>query len=79
MSQLVLPINLDHGKKITRDERVVNYEEIPKTYLDKLTLLLSQDLDFCGNNNGNHGSHSFHSFPAKFPPDNTSDSFEIKT
>ncbi len=36
-------------------------------YRDKLIALLSEDLDFHGQNNG-YKSHNFHSFPAKFPP-----------
>ena len=36
-------------------------------YRDKLRSLLSEDLDFHGQNNG-YKSHNFHSFPAKFPP-----------
>jgi len=39
--------------------------EIP--YPEKLATLLSQDLDFHGQDSG-YASHNFHSFPAKFPP-----------
>jgi DNA modification methylase len=38
-----------------------------KRYLDKLTELLKEDLDF-HNLNSTYASHNFHSFPAKFPP-----------
>ncbi len=38
-----------------------------RTSLEKLTTLLSQDLDFHGEDSG-YASHNFHSFPAKFPP-----------
>jgi DNA modification methylase len=42
-------------------------EKITQTYLEKLVLFLSQDLDFHDQNSG-YASHNFHSFPAKFPP-----------
>lgn len=35
--------------------------------LESLDILLSQDLDFHGQDSG-YASHNFHSFPAKFPP-----------
>lgn len=38
-----------------------------QTSLEKLATLLSQDLDFHGEDSG-YASHNFHSFPAKFPP-----------
>ncbi len=38
-----------------------------RTNLEKLATLLSQDLDFHGQDSG-YASHNFHSFPAKFPP-----------
>ena len=38
-----------------------------RTNLGKLAALLSQDLDFHGQDSG-YASHNFHSFPAKFPP-----------
>jgi hypothetical protein len=38
-----------------------------KTYRERLITLLSQDLDFHGQDSG-YASHNFHSFPAKFPP-----------
>ena len=38
-----------------------------KSYREKLVDLLSQDLDFHGQDSG-YASHNFHSFPAKFPP-----------
>jgi DNA modification methylase len=38
-----------------------------RTSLEKLATLLSQDLDFHGEDSG-YASHNIHSFPAKFPP-----------
>lgn len=70
MRQLVLPIHLNDQKNSSHNKRVTRDEPLPKTYLDKLIFLLSQDLDFCDHHHtGNHGSHSFHAFPAKFPPE----------
>ena len=51
MSQLSLPINLNYREEIPRSKLIEEHEEPPKTYLDKLILLLSQDLNFCNNNN----------------------------
>lgn len=36
-------------------------------YRERLISLLSQDMDFHGQNS-KYASHNFHSFPAKFPP-----------
>ncbi len=38
-----------------------------KSYREQLITLLSQNLDFHGQDSG-YASHNFHSFPAKFPP-----------
>jgi hypothetical protein len=38
-----------------------------RAYRDKLAALLSQDLDFHGEDSG-YASRNYHSFPAKFPP-----------
>ena len=55
MHQLKLPFNPAEG--IQSD----------KTYCETLVNLLSEDLDFHGQDSG-YASHNFHSFPAKFPP-----------
>ena len=44
-----------------------NVAQTKQTYRERLVTLLSQDLDFHGQNN-KYASHNFHSFPAKFPP-----------
>ncbi len=45
----------------------VEFTTTGESYRDKLIQLLSEDLDFHGENS-NFKSHNFHSFPAKFPP-----------
>jgi len=45
----------------------VETNKAEKPYWERLALLLSQDLDFHGQDSG-YASHNFHSFPAKFPP-----------
>lgn len=45
----------------------VMVEEMEGSYLEKLTTLLADDLDFHGND-PRYASHNYHSFPAKFPP-----------
>lgn len=68
MSQLFLPMSGDIRQKNERCFHVAK-ERLPLTsYPDKLSQLLSQDLDFCVNRE-NHGVHTLHSFPAKFPPE----------
>ena len=42
-------------------------DKTEKPYRERLDTLLSQDLDFHGQDSG-YASHNFHSFPAKFPP-----------
>jgi len=54
-----IPLGLD--KKIVP----TNGRKIP--YLEKLVLLLEDDLDFHGEDTS-YASHDLHSFPAKFPP-----------
>ncbi|MBW1795719.1 MAG: hypothetical protein JRF30_12610 [Deltaproteobacteria bacterium] len=39
----------------------------PRHYKETLRKLLSEDLDFHGENSG-YATHNFHAFPAKFPP-----------
>jgi len=46
---------------------VSTVDQAGKTYCERLTALLSQDLDFHSQDSG-YASHNFHSFPAKFPP-----------
>ncbi|MBN1975838.1 MAG: site-specific DNA-methyltransferase [Anaerolineae bacterium] len=41
--------------------------ELNGAYRERLTALLSSDLDFHSHDSG-YASHNFHSFPAKFPP-----------
>lgn len=50
-----------------RQLSTLNTNQPDKTYRERLTDLLSQDLDFHGQDSG-YASHNFHSFPAKFPP-----------
>jgi len=45
----------------------VDTDKTGKSYQERLIALLSQDLDFHGQDSG-YASHNFHSFPAKFPP-----------
>ena len=45
----------------------VDTNQTKDPYREKLIDLLSQDLDFHGQDSG-YASHNFHSFPAKFPP-----------
>jgi len=45
----------------------IDTDQTKDSYREKLTDLLSQDLDFHGQDSG-YASHNFHSFPAKFPP-----------
>ncbi len=46
---------------------IVDTDQNGRSYLERLVTLLSEDLDFHGQNSG-YASHNFHSFPAKFPP-----------
>jgi DNA modification methylase len=50
-----------------RQSAALSVERENQDYLDQLTHLLAQDLDFHGQDSG-YASHNFHSFPAKFPP-----------
>lgn len=42
-------------------------QPLPRDYYERLDTLLSQDLDFHGEDSG-YATHGYHSFPAKFPP-----------
>ena len=69
MNQLLLPINiknLSSENPISHTLEVRQY--VHRNYRDALYMVLSQNLDFLGDNK-NHRAHTLHSFPAKFPPE----------
>lgn len=67
MTVVIMEIDMNQQLTLFSTAKTSSPTSLPATYRERLIALLSQDLNFHGQNQS-YASHNFHAFPAKYPP-----------